>query len=365
MKLKVQDDGIGIGQEALGHIFDRYYQANGRKQRKTVGSGIGLALTKELIELHYGHIEVESKENEGSCFYVTLPINYESFDQILIKENFEFESQESLAQYELPIKANADISLENDKEHLLIVEDNDELRDYLASLFEQQYKVECAKDGLEAIEKATMQVPDLIISDYMMPNMDGGQLCEAIKTNEKTSHIPFLMLTSKQAPQTMQSSFESGADDYILKPFNSTLLVKKVGNVLKSRKQLLLKIGTGQHVFNNIGLQPSPEQKFIERITHIVTENIDNPDFDITQLEQALAMSKMQLYRKTKAISNVAPNELIRSIRLRHAKQLLSDTDLNISEIAYAVGFNDPAYFTRAFKKEFGKAPSEFQKGQA
>jgi signal transduction histidine kinase/ligand-binding sensor domain-containing protein/DNA-binding response OmpR family regulator len=360
--LVVADSGIGMNAENLEHIFDRYYQANGRIERKTVGSGIGLALTKELVELHKGSIEVDSIENKGSAFTIKLPIGYENFDPVLIKENFDFEPKLELDKgANLPIPST-EIVLENDGPVLLIVEDNDELRDYLSSLFTNFYKVILAADGEQGLKMALEHMPDIIISDYIMPNKDGGQLCHSLKADERTSHIPFIMLTSRQAPQIIEKSYEFGADDYILKPFNSQNLVKKVGNILRSRRQLIAKLGTGTSLLNNITKHESSEQRFLNKITEIVEENIQDPAFDVSMLEDKLAMSKMQLYRKLKAISNLAPNELIRSIRLQKSVKLLSSQEMNVSEVAYAVGFNDPAYYARAFRKEYGKAPSDYLK---
>ncbi len=360
LKLQVNDTGIGMDPETIAHIFDRFYQAKGKKERKSIGSGIGLSLTKELIELHMGSIEVVSSPNNGSNFSVEIPVTADKFDLIQIKEDFNFTPENLPTYFENQNLPNQEIVLENDSPLLLIVEDNDELREYIIGLFEKNYKILEAPNGKIGLEMAVENLPDLIISDYMMPIMDGGELCKAIKTDERTSHIPFIMLTSKQNTATINSSYENGVNDYIIKPFNVTALVKKVNNIIRSRELLKQKFGKAIDPIPENYLQNETEEKFFAKIIEIINVNIEDTAFDVSKLENQLNMSKMQLYRKLKGVSNLGPNEFIRNIRLKKSMTLLKTTNQNISEIAYSVGFSDPAYFTRCFRKEFGKAPTEY-----
>lgn len=360
LTLEVVDNGIGMDAETVNHIFERYFQADGKKERKSIGTGIGLALTKELAELHLGTISAESKPNEGSKFIVEIPIAANKFDITQIKENFDFHF-ENEPQYMQPSKQpNLEIALENDAPLLLIVEDNEELREYLIGIFENKYKIIDAENGEIGLKLAIENMPDIILSDYMMPIMDGGEFCKAIKTDERTSHIPFVILTSRKNNETISSSFELGADDYIIKPFNVSLLLKKVESVIRSRSVLKQKFGKVLDLIPENTLQNETEEKFFKKVIGIIEENLEDPNFDVSELENNLNLSKMQLYRKLKGVSNLAPNEFIRNIRLKKAATIMQNTEMNISEIAYAVGFNDPAYFARCFRKEFGKAPTDF-----
>jgi signal transduction histidine kinase/ligand-binding sensor domain-containing protein/DNA-binding response OmpR family regulator len=360
LKIEVVDNGIGMDPETCKHIFERYFQGNGKKERKSIGTGIGLALTKELTELHLGTIEVESEPNLGSKFTIEIPINPVKFDPILIKENFNFD-QETQQYHELAFgNISQEISLENNNAYLLIVEDNDELREYLADLFIDKYRVLQASNGKDGLKIAIETLPDIILSDYIMPIMDGGEFCKAIKTNEKTSHIPFILLTSKQNSNTIADSFEIGADDYITKPFNVSLLLKRIANILKNRALFKQKFGQVTELIPQEVIQNDTEEKFYKKIISIIETNMFEPTFDVSELENKLNMSKMQLYRKLKGVSNLAPNEFIRNVRLKKAATIMQNTTLNISEIAFKVGFNDPAYFARCFRKEFGKSPTDY-----
>ncbi|MES2794853.1 MAG: two-component regulator propeller domain-containing protein [Bacteroidota bacterium] len=360
LKLEVIDNGIGMDAETTKHIFERYFQADGKKERKSIGTGIGLALTKELTELHLGTIEVESAPHLGSRFTVEIPVTANKFDITQIKENFDFHFEPDV-NFMKPSKIpNQEIVLENDAPMLLIVEDNDELREYLVGIFENKYKIIEAGNGQMGLKLAIENMPDVILSDYIMPIMDGGEFCKAIKTDEKTSHIPFVILTSKQNNSSIHNSYEIGADDYIIKPFNVAILTKKIESIIRAQNILKLKFGKAIDLIPENILQNQTEENFFKKAINIIENNIEDPDFDVTQLEIELNMSKMQLYRKLKGVSNLAPNEFIRNIRLKKAALIMQNTSLNVSEIAYLVGFNDPAYFARCFRKEFGSAPSDF-----
>jgi signal transduction histidine kinase/ligand-binding sensor domain-containing protein/DNA-binding response OmpR family regulator len=356
----VKDNGEGIGNEAIAHVFDRFYQDESHRSSQRIGTGIGLALSKELATLHKGHLDVESTLGQGSVFTLSIPVSYDSFDPIQVRESFSADTPLIENSFEQAPFSSTEILLEANASTLLVVEDNDELREYLASLFDKKYKVLLAKDGQEGLDIAIAQIPDLI-SDLMMPQLDGSQLCQAIKTDERCSHIPFIMLTSKQAVASVNASFENGADDYIIKPFDSNILLKKVQNILATRMRLLKK--REAIVPNATSAIQSPDERFMLKINQIIAQNIHDAAFDVSSLEEQLSMSKMQLYRKLRAICNKAPIEIIKQVRLEKAVQLFRESNLNISEVSYAIGYNDPAYFAKVFKKEYGKAPSDFLKG--
>lgn len=358
--ISVFDNGIGMDEETTSHIFERYFQAKGKKERKSIGTGIGLALTKELTELHLGHISVKSALNKGSQFMVEIPVAAHKFDITQIKENFDINLVPQPNYIQTSSHLPSEIILENDAPILLIVEDNDELREYLVGIFDNKYKILEAENGQIGLQKAIEHLPDIILSDFIMPIMDGGEFCVAIKKNEKTSHIPFIILTSKQNTAAINLGYDLGADDYILKPFNANILAKKLESILRTRSIFKQKFGKSVELIPENILQNETEEKFFTKAITIIENKISDPTFDVTALEGELSMSKMQLYRKLKGVSNLAPNEFIRNIRLKKAAQILSNTTLNISEIAYRVGFNDPAYFARCFRKEFGKAPTDY-----
>ncbi|GAB3316925.1 two-component regulator propeller domain-containing protein [Larkinella ripae] len=363
----VKDTGIGISEEAQAHIFERFYQVNEQHTPKKSGSGIGLALTRELVELHRGTIAVASTENVGTTFSVTLPLGETAFPP-------EWLSQPS----DLPIEAVQPVLPVLVPERptvlptkalpiLLIVEDNEELRQYLKESFAPSYHILTAANGQQAISLAQKHIPDLILSDWLMPvqsgtgpEIDGTELCQAIRTNEKTSHIPFLLLTSRSANQSQISAFGTGIDDYMTKPFNLAVLETKVKSLIQNR-QLLREKWSKKLLTSPSELQlPPMEEQFIQKAIAIIEAHIDDAHFDAEQLEQAMNMSRMQFYRKLKSIVNLSGTEFIRQVRLKRAVQLLESGHYNVSEVAWQVGFNDPAYFSRCFRKEFGKSPQEF-----
>lgn len=359
VEIEISDTGIGISNDHLPNIFNRFYQIQDKKQQvQVLGTGVGLSLCKELVELHGGEISVTSKVGEGTIFNVELPVRREDFDKSWISEEI-FEKQD-LQKERVSQERQQVVSAKNDKPILLIAEDNDELRNYIRDIFAENFQVIDVENGGIALEKARELIPDLIISDWMMPELTGVELCEAIKTDERTSHIPVIILTSKSSNESQKEGLETGADDYITKPFNAGLLELRVKNLLESRKKLRERFG------KEVKLQPrdiaitSTDETFLQKAIKAVEENMENTDFDVDGLESALGMSKMQLYRKLKGLTDYSGNEFIRSIRLKRAVQLLETDSFTVAEVAYKVGFNDPAYFARAFKKEFGKSPKEY-----
>ncbi|GAB3550880.1 two-component regulator propeller domain-containing protein [Spirosoma fluminis] len=365
LRITATDTGIGISPEALAHIFERFYQVAEQHMQKKSGSGIGLALTRELVELHRGSITVESTENVGTTFTVTLPLDAQAFPPEWLSQPSDLPPESVLPLLPITLPEQVTTLPSKTLPILLVVEDNEELRQYLKESFLGTYHVLTASSGQQAISLAQKHIPDLILSDWLMPvqtgpEMDGTELCQAIRSNEKTSHIPFLLLTSRAANQSQIMAFGTGIDDYMTKPFNLSILETKIKSLIQNR-QLLRSIWQKKILASPSDVQlPPMEELFVQKAIFIIEAHIDDAHFDVEQLEVAMNMSRMQLYRKLKSILNLSGAEFIRQVRLKRAVQLLESGHYNVSEVAWQVGFNDPAYFSRCFKKEFGKAPQEF-----
>lgn len=370
--LQVSDNGIGIAEEEINHIFDRFYQVNTMHHADIKGTGIGLSLTKELVELHKGYIRVESDLNAGSVFKVYLPMGKEHLNENEIVEphslsetsledlsylSFEDDHKISSKRESLNKKGKGDLPL------VLLVEDNEDLRDYIARHLNIYCRIIEAVDGCKGFDSAVEKLPDLIISDVMMPGMDGYAFCKKIKSDARTSHIPVILLSAKASSENQIEGFETGADDYMSKPFNAKLLELKVMNIIKSRESLR------EHFIKNktySQLEPkrinviSADEKFLEDALECIEKNMSNSEFGVEDFGKEIGLSRMQLYRKLKALTGQSANEFIRSIRLKRAAQLLETGQLTIAEVTYDVGFNDLKYFRDCFKKQFGVTPSQF-----
>lgn len=351
VSIHVSDTGKGISTEHIQHIFDRFYQIPEKVDR--VGTGVGLSLCKELMEVHRGAIEVQSDLGAGSDFKIHFPVTLEAFDPAWVKSGLK-EVKESISQKVDPAQV-----IQQEKQILLIVEDHAEMRAFIREIFEGTFQVIEADRGETGLEMALTYLPDVVITDWMMPGMSGVNLCKAIRKNAKTSHIPVVILTSKSSQESQIEGMQSGADDFISKPFHADILELRVAKLLEAKERLRK---SWQESVLNQDLQKEVvfEDEFLSKATQVVIAHLDEVDFDVEHLEQAMDMSKMQLYRKLKMLTSLAGNEFIRSIRLQQARLLLEKGQLNVSEIAYQVGFNDPAYFTRAFKKQYGFAPKTF-----
>ncbi len=362
--LKVQDTGIGIPEDKLTNIFDRFYQVDNAQSRKGEGTGIGLAIVKEFVELMEGEIWVESKLNEGTTFNISIPI----------RQNAELKQSSSNEEVQGAINimvggnteiAKEDIKIEiaeQDLPNLLIVEDNEDVRQYLIACLQGKFNLISSENGEEGIKKAKEKVPDLIISDVMMPGKNGYELCGELKTDLLTSHIPIILLTAKADEESRISGLKHGADAYLAKPFNEEELVVRIEKLLDLRRAL-------QHRYSNLeNLTPSEdeavqqEDEFILAIREAVLNNIDDENYGIPEVCRDLAMSRSQLHRKLKALTDRSTSHFIRSIRLQKAKELLLTTQMNVSEVAYEVGFRNPRYFSTTFSEEYGVAPNEVRK---
>ncbi|MFY0599841.1 MAG: response regulator [Cyclobacteriaceae bacterium] len=369
--IKVSDSGIGVPEDEAKYIFNRYYRVNNRKETRNKGTGIGLSLTQELVQLHSGKIKLISKESKGALFKVLLPLGNEHLkpEQIVEKKTEyksylkEFYQDAMELDSKLMNETMERIEHEmNDLPLILIVEDSEDIRKYIKQTLEQEYRVVQAENGKEGVEIAQNEIPDLVISDIMMPVMDGFEVCRKLKGDVKTSHIPIILLTAKASNESTLVGFEQGADYYITKPFNPKLLMLRVKNILKTRDQIkgqLLNKNTLNIEPKNVKI-PASDQDFLDKAIAIIQKNISNSEFFVDDLGREMGLSRMQLYRKLKALIGQSANEFIRFIRLKRAAQLLDQGTLNISEITYEVGFNDLKYFRDCFKKQYGVSPSDY-----
>jgi len=388
LEISVRDTGIGIPGNQLAHIFDRFYQVEGSREGYTTGTGIGLALAKEVVELHHGEIQVQSSKGEtsGTEFIIRLPMGKEHLKAEEIVDAAEIPSvQDNDYDYAPPPGESPDVYMtekdeleetkddteliesegEKEKNVILVVEDNADVRKYIRGPLEPLYTVVEAKEGQEGIRKAKEIVPDLIISDVMMPGVDGYELCNVLKKDVNTSHIPIILLTAKVSEDSIVQGLETGADDYITKPFSTKILSVRIKNLVDLRRQLQEKIQ------RQMMLQPaeisisSIDKEFINELMELIVKNLSDPEFNVDQLGKKLYMSRASLYRKIQALTGESPIQFIRSYRLKRATQLLKANFGNITEVAFEVGFSSTAYFTKCFKEKFHQLPSDFQANEA
>ena len=350
-QLVVRDTGVGISEEALPHIFDRFYQVSTTDFTTDLPStGIGLALTRELVELHGGQIHVQSQPGKGTSFVLTFPYNqtapatYTPLPSITIPHPGRPHNSE---------KTNAKSSL------ILLIEDNQDVLNYLQSCLSSSFNIVTAKDGATGIDTAITQVPDLIITDVMMPEIDGFEVTKRLKAHETTSHIPIIILTGKSSPESKFHSLEIDADDYLAKPFESTELLLRIENLLRNRTRLQSYFSRNWLLKRGLEKITSQEEAFMNKVLAIIEENVNNEFFNISALADAVFMDRSQLYRKLEALTGKSPSMVIRSYRLSYAKKLLEANIGTVTEIAYEVGFRDPSYFSRCYKEEFGYSPSQ------
>lgn len=351
IEISVRDNGRGITEENKEKIFSRFFRSD--PDHHSTGTGIGLALVKELVQLHNGKIYVTSNPGKGSRFIIHLP---------WIKEdpgNLKPGTEKSLN--ELSDETGEEENLtDSSLKIMLIVEDNPDVRYFISSHFDSVYTVYEAKNGKEGFDKAVKTIPDVIITDILMPDSDGYELCRKIKKDERTSHIPLLLLTALHSKEHEIEGLECGADDYITKPFDISILQTKVENMLQVRRCLKEKY-TRQIILEPSEITiSSPDERFLRKAIEVVEKNISNADLDIEQFAVEVGVSRMQLYRKFSALTNMTVKEFIRNIRLKRAAQLLSNTKLTVNEITYSVGFKDPSHFRKCFYREYGMSPSEY-----
>jgi signal transduction histidine kinase/DNA-binding response OmpR family regulator len=371
VRIAIEDTGLGISETHLKKIFHRFYQAENSGINEA-GVGIGLALTKGIVDLHHGSITVESVEatpdqNGFTKFIIVLPSGRAHFaDEQISRARYEddqhhyAEISHDTSLQEIDIERNQ----QHDKPLALVVEDHDEIRSYLRDTFLSHYQVLEARNGLEGLTIALEQLPDIIISDVMMPKMNGLELVNKLKADARTSHIPVILLTARGALNYQVEGFETGADDYLTKPFNIQLLLVKMRSHLQVREKLKEKYS------RMVTLQPQqeqvqdPDEKFLQRLMAILEENITDAEFNVSRLVREIGMSRPVLFRKTKMLTGLSVIDLIRDLRLKKAAMLLKQRKLSISEVAFTVGFSDPKYFSKSFRSHFGKSPSQFLEDQ-
>jgi signal transduction histidine kinase/ligand-binding sensor domain-containing protein/DNA-binding response OmpR family regulator len=382
VRIIVKDTGIGISDEELPKLFDRFYQVDSSQTREYEGTGLGLALTKEIIELHHGKISVKSRLGEGSDFIVDLPVGKEhlkeyqifdgdQFENIIkrstgegIKDLNEFILKDSLSYIDISeeagpkIKERSPDDKEIDKTIILVVEDNADVREYIRDSICDSYEVEEAVNGEQGLRKAEHIIPDLIISDIMMPKMDGYELTRRIRGDEKTSHIPIILLTAKSEQESKLEGLETGADDYLTKPFDIKELKIRIKNLIAVRRNLQNKFKGGKIVVKKDEKKLSfLDEKFLAKALEVVEKHLPEEEFSIEEFSSEVGMSRTQLHRKLKALTGKSASLYLRSVRLTKAKSMIEEKRGNISEIAYSVGFSSPQYFTRCFKEEYGHTP--------
>ena len=334
------------------------------------GTGVGLALCKELTELMGGTIEAESTKGEGTTFTIMLPVTQQA-ENVAVSPTLSGQT-EFAAAYETGSKTITDVSqiateAPEDAPLLLIIEDNPDIIAYIQTCLKGTYQIITALNGQEGINKAIENIPDIIISDVMMPEKDGFEVCETLKTDERTSHIPIILLTAKVSQKDKITGLRHGADAYLNKPFDQEELMVRLEKLIVLRKQLQAKFSDRLFSASTISPikkveTPSLDDIFLEKLRKIVLDNLDNPDLGIADLCEVANLSHTQVFRKLKALTGRSPSRFIRSIRLQKGLELLQTTHLNVSEIGYDVGFNSPGYFYRTFLEEFGKAPSEVER---
>jgi len=353
--IDIKDTGIGIAPDKIEKIFTRFFQIDSSGQVEK-GTGIGLSLVSEFVKLHEGEISVTSEIGRGSCFTIMLPINSSELpDKQTVNE-----TEVNISQYPVITPDRNEILESSEKPVLLIVEDNDDLRFYLKDNLFQKYHIHEASNGEDALKIVYKDNPDLIISDIMMPGMDGIELCRRVKSDRTICHIPMILLTARTSEQQQLEGLETGADDYVTKPFNFQILEAKISNIINLRRN-------SRHVFKTkIDIEPrdiavtSLDEQFMRKALELVEKNMSVTDYSVETMSHDLGMSRTLLYKKILALTGRPPLEFVRLLRLKRAALLLTKSQMNVSEIAFQVGFNDPKYFSKHFKNEFGVLPSKY-----
>ncbi|MBP5419765.1 MAG: response regulator [Bacteroidales bacterium] len=361
LKISVADSGIGIPEYALPHIFERFYQVED-SDHHTSGTGIGLALVSNLVKLHSGEIKVDSQVGVGTTFTIYIPIRNEFEGAIRLEDN---EDEPKVSAIASETEASSEASESEHKPIMLVVEDNEEILKYIAESFENQFEVCTATNGTEGLNIARKTLPDIIISDIMMPEMDGTEMCQILKSDVTTSHIPIILLTAKNSTEARTDGYQKGADSYLTKPFSASVLQSRVENLIDSRKRIIKAISKASDSNKKAELTESISRidaEFIEKITSVINDNIESDKIDVSFIGDKVGMSHSTLYRKIKALTGMSANEFIRKVRMHNAEKLLLTGRYTISEVSYMVGINSMAYFRQCFKDEFGLTPSAYIK---
>ena len=357
LEIKIADTGIGISDVDKEHIFERFYQADHKGVEETTGNGIGLSLVRDFVTLHEGEVKVFDNIGMGSVFVIQFPVKHvETQVQLPEERGIPVGNEEDK-------KMKEEAREETERKNfplLLIVDDNEDFRIFMRYSLELQYRVKLAVNGKEAWEMMQEELPDLVISDVMMPQMDGNELCRLIKQDKRTAHIPVILLTARQNTEAKLEGLQTGADDYVTKPFNMTILVLRIRKLIELSRYHRVTQGMIDPAPSEIVIT-SLDEKLIEKAIKYVEDNMSRTELSVEELSRELGMSRVHLYKKLLQITGKTPIEFIRVIRLKRAAQLLRESQLHVSEVAFEVGFNNPKYFSRYFKDEFGVLPSVYQ----
>jgi len=359
----VKDTGPGIPEDQVSLVFDRFYQMKTTTSNVQVGTGIGLAIVRELTHLHYGTIDLESEEGFGSSFKVTLPVRELSEEEAIEGVHVAIDVDENDVDFEgLEFEEEELPGVADDAPLVLIADDNDDVRAYLKTHLESRYRISEARNGIEALELLKEELPSLVLSDVMMPGMDGHEVCKLIKSDERTNHIPVVLITARASEESRREGLELGADDYLFKPFNASDLMVRVENLIEIRRVLKGRFSK-EYVLKPTEITvKSAEAEFLERLQVVVEEHIGDTNFGVDWLASEVGMSTRQLQRRIRASLGLSAAGFIRTLRLERAAQLLQAKSGTVSEIVYQVGFTDANYFSRLFKHTFEITPSEYSR---
>jgi DNA-binding response OmpR family regulator/two-component sensor histidine kinase len=368
--ISVYDNGEKIPEDKLERIFERFYQSPSSANDRNIGTGIGLDLTRSLVELHHGSIEAHNNDKGPGCeFTVTIPLGNEHLtaEEIVTEEEETEKTPESIITEEeqLPEEeemTSTELPKMGKRQKVVIVEDDSEIRDYLTEALSNDYDITGCENGKEGLAAVLKQMPDLVISDVMMPEMDGTTLCSKLKTNNATNHIPVILLTAKSREEDQLEGLEMGADAYIVKPFNMDILRRTIVNLIHSHHTLELKFGRNdqlEELVDDIKVK-SPDEKLLERVMTAINHHLNNTELSVDKIADEVGISRVHLHRKMKELTGQTPHDFIRNIRMKKAASLLASGDMNVSEVMYACGFSNAASFSTVFKKMYGMSPREY-----
>ncbi len=383
VEIRFVDSGIGIPEDELPFVFDRFYQVDKAQLQDNLGTGIGLSLTKELVELHHGQIAAESESGSGTTFAIRLALGqgHLSADEIIdstlfvnsnrdyfANENYLFDPSISTTIAELA----SDETTDDGRPIVLIVDDNDDMRTYIRSYLSSIYRIVEARNGKDGRERALVHIPDLIVSDLMMPLVNGNEMTEQLKNDARTSHIPIILLTAKASRESKLEGLETGADDFLTKPFDADELLVRIKNLIGQRRKLreilakhIGEPGQTRLIRESSGkMMTKVDEGFIEKATAVIWQQMSNPELNVEMFASELAMSRMQLHRKLTSLTGSSPSDLIRDLRLKRAAELLKEGALNVTEVSYEIGISSLSNFAKIFKKKYGETPSEYAQSQ-
>ncbi len=367
LEILVKDSGVGITRENLEKIFDRFYRVEGQWEKDGSGAGIGLSLSNEFVGLLKGTIKVTSEPGSGSLFEVSIPLGKDHLkkDEYTIIKSAG--NEESVSQHPgdpLIGDEEKDPLAHKKNIHVLVIEDNADLRSFIADSLSQEYHVYQADNGKTGLSVALVKIPDLILTDVIMPDMNGVELCSRIKNDERTSHIPVIMLTAKTTSDDKMAGLKSGADDYLFKPFEVQELLVRISNLITLREKLRLKFGSLTGFEHTAGHIESLDERFMRKVLSVIHDNLKDFDFDVGVLQEKIGMSRVHLYRKLKAITGLSPSTLIRNFRMKEAASIIGNGSVNLSILAMSVGFSNPSHFAKCFREYFGVPPKEYAEKQ-